>query len=432
MADFFARLAARLLDEDTERLRPNLPTRFAPAPEIGLHAAPVVLSRHEPAAIPPASAPRPRPSRGQPSASAPDHSSAPSHSQPAAQSGDRPDAATSRYAVLAATLLGPAAGEPAELAAPVPPANTASVAPAKDGLPRAAAGPAWRPGDTAIPERDRAAAPGEERRPDRGPRLPRHLATPAGEPTAFQPPGAGEVPAGEAWRTGGAQPAPAAGQPAPAAGQSAQAAGQSAQAAGQSAQAAGQSAQAAAGDPPDAVTPPLSEPARAPDSSHQSSPPPAVSARSSGTHPTVPPVPPAPRGAIGGSPGLAAGRRAGSGEPLRRPGVGPPVTDDATVRDDVSGARSGLPPATARRDPPSEPRLTSPEPARRPRAGSGTGEAPVRDGHIRRPAPDSGRTQELTVDIEVLEIVERQPPSRPPSARVPPVSLSDYLTRRAR
>ena len=411
MADFFARLAARLLDEDTERLRPNLPTRFAPAPEIGLHAAPVVLSRHEPAAIPPASAPRPRPSRGQPSASAPDHSSAPSHSQPAAQSGDRPDAATSRYAVLAATLLGPAAGEPAELAAPVPPANTASVAPAKDGLPRAAAGPAWRPGDTAIPERDRAAAPGEERRPDRGPRLPRHLATPAGEPTAFQPPGAGEVPAGEAWRTGGAQPAQAAGQPAPAA---------------------GQSAQAAAGDPPDAVTPPLSEPARAPDSSHQSSPPPAVSARSSGTHPTVPPVPPAPRGAIGGSPGLAAGRRAGSGEPLRRPGVGPPVTDDATVRDDVSGARSGLPPATARRDPPSEPRLTSPEPARRPRAGSGTGEAPVRDGHIRRPAPDSGRTQELTVDIEVLEIVERQPPSRPPSARVPPVSLSDYLTRRAR
>jgi len=404
MADFFARLAARLLDEDTERLRPNLPTRFAPAPEIGLHAAPVVLSRHEPAAIPPASAPRPRPSRGQPSASAPDHSSAPSHSQPAAQSGDRPDAATSRYAVLAATLLGPAAGEPAELAAPMPPANTASVAPAKDGLPRAAAGPAWRPGDTAIPERDRAAAPGEERRPDRGPRLPRHLATPAGEPTAFQPPGAGEVPAGEAWRTGGAQPAPAA----------------------------GQSAQAAAGDPPDAVTPPLSEPARAPDSSHQSSPPPAVSARSSGTHPTVPPVPPAPRGAIGGSPGLAAGRRAGSGEPLRRPGVGPPVTDDATVRDDVSGARSGLPPATARRDPPSEPRLTSPEPARRPRAGSGTGEAPVRDGHIRRPAPDSGRTQELTVDIEVLEIVERQPPSRPPSARVPPVSLSDYLTRRAR
>ena len=419
MADFFARLAARLLDEDTERLRPNLPTRFAPAPEIGLHAAPVVLSRHEPAAIPPASAPRPRPSRGQPSASAPDHSSAPSHSQPAAQSGDRPDAATSRYAVLAATLLGPAAGEPAELAAPVPPANTASVAPAKDGLPRAAAGPAWRPGDTAIPERDRAAAPGEERRPDRGPRLPRHLATPAGEPTAFQPPGAGEVPAGEAWRTGGAQPAPAAGQPAPAA--------------GQSAPAVGQSAPAAAGDPPDAVTPPLSEPARAPDSSHQSSPPPAVSARSSGTHPTVPPVPPAPRGAIGGSPGLAAGRRAGSGEPLRRPGVGPPVTDDATVRDDVSGARSGLPPATARRDPPSEPRLTSPEPARRPRAGSGTGEAPVRDGdHIRRPAPDSGRTQELTVDIEVLEIVERQPPSRPPSARVPPVSLSDYLTRRAR
>ena len=411
MADFFARLAARLLDEDTERLRPNLPTRFAPAPEIGLHAAPVVLSRHEPAAIPPASAPRPRPSRGQPSASAPDHSSAPSHSQPAAQSGDRPDAATSRYAVLAATLLGPAAGEPAELAAPVPPANTASVAPAKDGLPRAAAGPAWRPGDTAIPERDRAAAPGEERRPDRGPRLPRHLATPAGEPTAFQPPGAGEVPAGEAWRTGGAQPAPAAGQSAPAV---------------------GQSAPAAAGDPPDAVTPPLSEPARAPDSSHQSSPPPAVSARSSGTHPTVPPVPPAPRGAIGGSPGLAAGRRAGSGEPLRRPGVGPPVTDDATVRDDVSGARSGLPPATARRDPPSEPRLTSPEPARRPRAGSGTGEAPVRDGHIRRPAPDSGRTQELTVDIEVLEIVERQPPSRPPSARVPPVSLSDYLTRRAR
>ena len=411
MADFFARLAARLLDEDTERLRPNLPTRFAPAPEIGLHAAPVVLSRHEPAAIPPASAPRPRPSRGQPSASAPDHSSAPSHSQPAAQSGDRPDAATSRYAVLAATLLGPAAGEPAELAAPVPPANTASVAPAKDGLPRAAAGPAWRPGDTAIPERDRAAAPGEERRPDRGPRLPRHLATPAGEPTAFQPPGAGEVPAGEAWRTGGAQPAPAAGQSAPAV---------------------GQSAPAAAGDPPDAVTPPLSEPARAPDSLHQSSPPPAVSARSSGTHPTVPPVPPAPRGAIGGSPGLAAGRRAGSGEPLRRPGVGPPVTDDATVRDDVSGARSGLPPATARRDPPSEPRLTSPEPARRPRAGSGTGEAPVRDGHIRRPAPDSGRTQELTVDIEVLEIVERQPPSRPPSARVPPVSLSDYLTRRAR
>ncbi len=39
MADFFARLAARLLDEDTARLRPNLSTRFAPAPEIWPHAA---------------------------------------------------------------------------------------------------------------------------------------------------------------------------------------------------------------------------------------------------------------------------------------------------------------------------------------------------------------------------------------------------------
>lgn len=52
--------------------------------------------------------------------------------------------------------------------------------------------------------------------------------------------------------------------------------------------------------------------------------------------------------------------------------------------------------------------------------------------HMRQPAPDSGRTEELTVDIELLEIVERQPPSRTPSARTPPVSLSEYLARRAR
>ena len=120
------------------------------------------------------------------------------------------------------------------------------------------------------------------------------------------------------------------------------------------------------------------------------------------------------------------------------------MTDDAVAGDDARGARPGArpgaPPATTRRDPPSEPRLTSHEPlltphepARRPRAAGGTGEATGRDGdHTRVPAPDSGGAEELRVDIELLEIVERQPPSRTLSARRPPVSLSDYLTRRPR
>jgi hypothetical protein len=399
MADFFARLAARLLDQDTGRLRPNLSTRFAPAPEIGAHAAPVVLPRHEPAGTRAASAPRPgssrgrpsastqdhvaAPSRGQPSPSAPGQLSAPPHSQPDAPSADRPDAPTARHAFLSAPRLSPAVGEPAKLVAPVPPANAASAALARDDSPRAPAGPVGQPGDTAMPERDRAAAPGEERRPYPGPRLPRDLAAPAGGPAALQSRGAGEVPADETGRTGGAQPAPAAGQSAP----------------------------PAPDGPPDAVTP-LPEAAR------------------------VPPMPPAPRAAAEGQPGRAGGPRtsARSGEPLRPPGAGPAVPDDAMVRDGVSGARSGPPPATARpHDPPSEPRLTSREPARRPRPGDTAGEAPVRDGgHLREPAPESGRAPELTVDIELLEIVERQPPSRTPSARIPPVSLSEYLARRAR
>jgi hypothetical protein len=72
-------------------------------------------------------------------------------------------------------------------------------------------------------------------------------------------------------------------------------------------------------------------------------------------------------------------------------------------------------------------------PGRGPRAvGIATSETPAQDGHRpREQAPQAGGTEELTVDIELLEIVERQPTAPTSSARRPPVSLSDYLTRRA-
>ena len=179
---------------------------------------------------------------------------------------------------------------------------------------------------------------------------------------------------------------------------------------------------------PEAPAPSVFDPARAPDPPHRLPPAPAVRV---GAH-RAESSPTAVRGGTGEHPGPARGHWTGGGAPGSEADAGPPVTDDTVARGDTRGARPGAP-ATARPDSPSEPRLTSHEPARRPRAGSGTGGALTRSGeHTRAPAPDSGGTEELTVDIELLEIVEREPQSRTPPARRPPVSLSDYLTRRAR
>ena len=91
-----------------------------------------------------------------------------------------------------------------------------------------------------------------------------------------------------------------------------------------------------------------------------------------------------------------------------------------------------MPRPAARPDPSSGSRQAKHQPGPRPRAAIGTAEAPAEGGHCRpEPPPDAAGTEELTVDIELLEIVERQPPFPTPPARRAPVSLSDYLNRRA-
>jgi hypothetical protein len=100
------------------------------------------------------------------------------------------------------------------------------------------------------------------------------------------------------------------------------------------------------------------------------------------------------------------------------------------------GARPATPPAEPGRSSPSGPEAAGhrPPPQRpglRLRACVSATEEPVTDGYRLLEPLETGATDELTVDIEVLEIVERQPPLRIPPTRRAPVSLSDYLNRRA-
>ena len=449
MADFFARLAARLLDEDIARLRPNLSTRFAPAPELCPDAAPGVPPRHagrETKGVP-GSQPLPASAQRRPDASPHARPDVPSRGQPAA----RTSASAARPAV---TLPGAAAGKQTEPGAPTSPAGAAPPAPAgggEDDSRPIPADPARKTAGATVREQDFVPAPGEERRPYPGSPPSRQPAAVAWEPTASQPREAGDaVPGGDSQADGvlpAAAPAesPAPERPAPPSGDPAPPPVRPAPAAGESAPPRERPLRAAAVGPealaPAALDPAALDPARMPTAPPR---PPVASVapvRSSAAHPAEPSPPPAAvRGGTGERADPPRRHRTGGGEPARQPGAGPSVTDDGVAGDDARGARPGAPPATTRRDPPSEPRLTSHEPrlthhepARRPRAAGGTGEATGRDGdHTRVPAPDSGGAEELRVDIELLEIVERQPPSRTPSARRPPVSLSDYLTRRPR
>lgn len=110
------------------------------------------------------------------------------------------------------------------------------------------------------------------------------------------------------------------------------------------------------------------------------------------------------------------------------------MTGHAGAGSDASSARPAASSATARSASWVRPPLSRHEADHGPQPGRSADEAPVITGagHTPEVPPGSGGKEELTVDIELVEIVEREPPSRASAVRRPPLSLSDYLTRRAR
>ena len=224
MADFFARLAARLLDEDTARLRPNLSTRFAPAPEIWPHA----IAGSSPSA--PAQAQRDVPSRAG-AARAPPSVGCACQRPPGAP------AATTRRACRRTTgrTLPPPPGHACRRGTgrghvtvrcfarcDSPPHVTGKGKRTEATVPAALAGeggddsrpipadPARKSASAAAPEPDSVLAPGKEPRPYPGPPPSRQPAAAAGEPAARQSaagqPAAGQPRATGKTRTGGKLP----------------------------------------------------------------------------------------------------------------------------------------------------------------------------------------------------------------------------------